>query len=132
NVGDIVACESALRSAGTLLSRVRAPPSAPRPDGGPKSMRLPCCGLAVYKTQSNPLQLDFVRSNRSWACYTERQWQKATDTSPASHSISLYPLELRARVAVTVSLISSDRSPFSLGHRHDPGTLQIARVSGEG
>ncbi|GFO08812.1 hypothetical protein PoB_003531700 [Plakobranchus ocellatus] len=30
-----VACESALRSAGTLLSRVRAPPSAPRPDGGP-------------------------------------------------------------------------------------------------
>ncbi|GFN91784.1 hypothetical protein PoB_001829000 [Plakobranchus ocellatus] len=34
-VGGTVACESALRSAGTLLSRVRAPPSAPRPDGGP-------------------------------------------------------------------------------------------------
>ncbi|GFO22575.1 hypothetical protein PoB_004908000 [Plakobranchus ocellatus] len=34
-VRDTVACESALRSAGTLLSRVRAPPSAPRPDGGP-------------------------------------------------------------------------------------------------
>ncbi|GFN99542.1 hypothetical protein PoB_002604800 [Plakobranchus ocellatus] len=28
-VSDTVACESALRSAGTLLSRVRAPPSAP-------------------------------------------------------------------------------------------------------
>ncbi|GFN95579.1 hypothetical protein PoB_002208500 [Plakobranchus ocellatus] len=44
-----MACESALRSAGTLLSRVRAPPSALRPDGGPKSLRSPCCGLAIYK-----------------------------------------------------------------------------------
>ncbi|GFN76473.1 hypothetical protein PoB_000297900 [Plakobranchus ocellatus] len=35
SVGGTVACESTLRSAGTLLSRVRAPPSAPRPDGGP-------------------------------------------------------------------------------------------------
>ncbi|GFN83944.1 hypothetical protein PoB_001045000 [Plakobranchus ocellatus] len=34
-VGGTLACESALRSAGTPLSRVRAPPSAPRPDGGP-------------------------------------------------------------------------------------------------
>ncbi|GFO01598.1 hypothetical protein PoB_002810300, partial [Plakobranchus ocellatus] len=34
-VGGTVACESALRSAGTLLSRVRAPPSAPRPDREP-------------------------------------------------------------------------------------------------
>ncbi|GFO12247.1 hypothetical protein PoB_003875200 [Plakobranchus ocellatus] len=33
--------ESALRSAGTLLS----------PDGGPKSLRLPCCGLAIHKTK---------------------------------------------------------------------------------
>ncbi|GFO29831.1 hypothetical protein PoB_005633600 [Plakobranchus ocellatus] len=31
------------------LSRVRAPPSAPRPDGGPKSLRSPCCGLAIHK-----------------------------------------------------------------------------------
>ncbi|GFO35959.1 hypothetical protein PoB_006246400, partial [Plakobranchus ocellatus] len=34
-IGGTVACESALRSAGTLLSRVRAPSSAHRPDGGP-------------------------------------------------------------------------------------------------
>ncbi|GFO44053.1 hypothetical protein PoB_007055800 [Plakobranchus ocellatus] len=34
-VGGTVTCESALRSAGTLLSRVRAPPSASPPDGGP-------------------------------------------------------------------------------------------------
>ncbi|GFN79578.1 hypothetical protein PoB_000608400 [Plakobranchus ocellatus] len=46
-VGGTVACESALRSAGTLLSRVRAPPSAPRPVGGPKSLKSPCCGLAI-------------------------------------------------------------------------------------
>ncbi|GFN89561.1 hypothetical protein PoB_001606700 [Plakobranchus ocellatus] len=48
-VGSTVACESALRSAGILLSRVRAPPSAPRPDEGPKSLRSPWRGLAIYK-----------------------------------------------------------------------------------
>ncbi|GFN96461.1 hypothetical protein PoB_002296700 [Plakobranchus ocellatus] len=41
--------ESALRSAGTLLSRVRAPLPAPWPDGGPKSLRSTCCGLAISK-----------------------------------------------------------------------------------
>ncbi|GFO47741.1 hypothetical protein PoB_007424600 [Plakobranchus ocellatus] len=50
-VGGTVASESALRSAGTLLSRVRAPPPAPWPDGGPESLRSPCCGLAIYKTR---------------------------------------------------------------------------------
>ncbi|GFN91076.1 hypothetical protein PoB_001758200 [Plakobranchus ocellatus] len=34
-IGGTVASESALRSAGTLLSRVQHPPSAPWPDGGP-------------------------------------------------------------------------------------------------
>ncbi|GFO09671.1 hypothetical protein PoB_003617600 [Plakobranchus ocellatus] len=34
-VSDTVASDSALGSAETLLSRVRVPPSAPRPDGGP-------------------------------------------------------------------------------------------------
>ncbi|GFO20009.1 hypothetical protein PoB_004651400 [Plakobranchus ocellatus] len=48
-VGSTVACESALRSAGTLLSPVRAPLPAPWPDGGPESLRSPCCGLAIYK-----------------------------------------------------------------------------------
>ncbi|GFO03191.1 hypothetical protein PoB_002969600 [Plakobranchus ocellatus] len=48
----IGASESALRSAGTLLSRVRTPPPAPWPDGGPKSLRSPCCGLAIYKNQT--------------------------------------------------------------------------------
>ncbi|GFN95786.1 thioredoxin-like protein 1 [Plakobranchus ocellatus] len=46
-VGSTVACESALRSAGTFLSRVRAPLPAPWPDGGPESLRSPCCGLAI-------------------------------------------------------------------------------------
>ncbi|GFN85795.1 hypothetical protein PoB_001230100 [Plakobranchus ocellatus] len=46
-VGGTVANESTLRSAGTLLSRVRAPPPAPWPDGGPESLRSPCCGLAI-------------------------------------------------------------------------------------
>ncbi|GFO46570.1 hypothetical protein PoB_007307500 [Plakobranchus ocellatus] len=55
-VGGTVASESALRSAGTLLSRVRAPPTAPWPDGGPESLRSPCCGLAIYK---NPTLLLF-------------------------------------------------------------------------
>ncbi|GFO35840.1 hypothetical protein PoB_006234500 [Plakobranchus ocellatus] len=51
-VGSTVACKSALRSVGTPLSRVRAPPSAPRPNGGPLSLRSPCCGLAVYKNSN--------------------------------------------------------------------------------
>ncbi|GFO38818.1 hypothetical protein PoB_006532300 [Plakobranchus ocellatus] len=56
-VGSTVACESALRSAGTLLSRVRAPLPAPWPDGGPESLRSPCCGLAIYKkTQTLSIQ----------------------------------------------------------------------------
>ncbi|GFO46547.1 hypothetical protein PoB_007305200 [Plakobranchus ocellatus] len=42
-VGGTVASESAE----TLLSRVRAPPPASWPDGGPESHRSPCCGLAI-------------------------------------------------------------------------------------
>ncbi|GFO33672.1 hypothetical protein PoB_006017700 [Plakobranchus ocellatus] len=44
-----VASESALRSAGNLLSRVLAPPPAPWPDLGPESLRSPC-GLAILYT----------------------------------------------------------------------------------
>ncbi|GFO03485.1 hypothetical protein PoB_002999000 [Plakobranchus ocellatus] len=53
-----VACESALRSAGTLLSRAGAPPSVPRPDRGPKSPR----SLVVdwLYTITNPLLLLFL------------------------------------------------------------------------
>ncbi|GFN75961.1 hypothetical protein PoB_000246700 [Plakobranchus ocellatus] len=36
-VGGTVASESAVRSAGTLLSQVRAPPLVPWPDGGPET-----------------------------------------------------------------------------------------------
>ncbi|GFO15694.1 hypothetical protein PoB_004219900 [Plakobranchus ocellatus] len=53
DVGGTVASEFALRSAGTLLSRVRAPPPAPWPDGGPESLRSPCCRLAMYKNKTN-------------------------------------------------------------------------------
>ncbi|GFN86252.1 hypothetical protein PoB_001275800 [Plakobranchus ocellatus] len=52
-VGGIVDSESALRSAGTLLSRVRAPLSAPWPDGGSESLRSPCCGLAIFKKKAS-------------------------------------------------------------------------------
>ncbi|GFO18614.1 hypothetical protein PoB_004511900 [Plakobranchus ocellatus] len=48
DVGGTVASESALRSTGTLLSRVRAQPPAPWPDGGPESLKSPC-GQAIYK-----------------------------------------------------------------------------------
>ncbi|GFO32757.1 hypothetical protein PoB_005926200 [Plakobranchus ocellatus] len=43
--------ESALRSAGTLLLWVRAPPPAPWADGGPESLRSLCCGLAITKAK---------------------------------------------------------------------------------
>ncbi|GFO33422.1 hypothetical protein PoB_005992700 [Plakobranchus ocellatus] len=45
-----VASESALRSTGTLLSRVAAPQPAPCPDEGPESLRSPCSGLAIYES----------------------------------------------------------------------------------
>ncbi|GFO30507.1 hypothetical protein PoB_005701200 [Plakobranchus ocellatus] len=51
-VSSTVISESALRSAGTLLPRVRAPPSAPRPDGGPQSPRSLCCGQTIYTNQT--------------------------------------------------------------------------------
>ncbi|GFN95072.1 hypothetical protein PoB_002157800 [Plakobranchus ocellatus] len=48
-VGGTVDSESSLRSAGTLLSRVRALPPAPWPDGRRESLRSPCFRLAIYK-----------------------------------------------------------------------------------
>ncbi|GFO16951.1 hypothetical protein PoB_004345600 [Plakobranchus ocellatus] len=65
-VSGTVAFESALRSADTLLSRVRAPPSTLRTDGGPKSLRSPCCGLALHK---KPL----VRNQRHMCYYSPQQ-----------------------------------------------------------
>ncbi|GFO17225.1 hypothetical protein PoB_004373000 [Plakobranchus ocellatus] len=56
-VGGTVASESALRSAGTFLPRIRAPPPAPWPDGGSESLRSPCCGLAIYKNQNMAILL---------------------------------------------------------------------------
>ncbi|GFO17129.1 hypothetical protein PoB_004363400 [Plakobranchus ocellatus] len=41
--GGTVVSESALRSAGTLLSRIQAALWAPWPARGPKSPRPPCC-----------------------------------------------------------------------------------------
>ncbi|GFO18636.1 hypothetical protein PoB_004514100 [Plakobranchus ocellatus] len=42
-VGGTVASDYALRSAVTLLSRARTPSATPWPDGGPLSLRSPCC-----------------------------------------------------------------------------------------
>ncbi|GFO21102.1 hypothetical protein PoB_004760700 [Plakobranchus ocellatus] len=64
DVDGTVARESALRSAGTLLSRVRAPPSAPSPGGGPESLRSPRCGLVTYKTQPNSLSVQLMQARR--------------------------------------------------------------------
>ncbi|GFO12104.1 hypothetical protein PoB_003860900 [Plakobranchus ocellatus] len=54
-VSGIVDIESALRSAKTLLSRIRALPPVPWPDGGPESLRSPCCELAIFKIPSHRL-----------------------------------------------------------------------------
>ncbi|GFO23755.1 hemocyte protein-glutamine gamma-glutamyltransferase-like [Plakobranchus ocellatus] len=62
-VGRTVASESALRSAGTLLSRVRAPLPALWPDGGPKRLRSPCCGLALYKKPNSSTYSFFLSTS---------------------------------------------------------------------
>ncbi|GFO26673.1 hypothetical protein PoB_005317800 [Plakobranchus ocellatus] len=69
-VGGTVASEPALRSAGTLLSRVRAPPPAPWPDGGPESLRSPCCGQATYKNQ---IPHSAIRFHFSIICTEKKQ-----------------------------------------------------------
>ncbi|GFO02141.1 hypothetical protein PoB_002864600 [Plakobranchus ocellatus] len=51
DVSGTVDSKSALKSAVTLMSRVRAPPQAPSPDGGSESVKLSCCGLAIYNNQ---------------------------------------------------------------------------------
>ncbi|GFN86776.1 hypothetical protein PoB_001328200 [Plakobranchus ocellatus] len=48
-IGSTVASECTLRCAGTFLSKARAPPPVPWPDGEPKSLTSPCCGLAICK-----------------------------------------------------------------------------------
>ncbi|GFO40591.1 hypothetical protein PoB_006709600 [Plakobranchus ocellatus] len=58
--------DSVLRSAGTLLLRVRALPPAPWPDGGPESLRSPCYGLAIY--------------NKTKAIYIEEAATQSIDT----------------------------------------------------
>ncbi|GFN99380.1 hypothetical protein PoB_002588600 [Plakobranchus ocellatus] len=63
-VSGTVVCESALRSAETLLSQVRAPPSAPRPDGGPYSLRSPCCGLPIYNSPPGYAPLEVAISGK--------------------------------------------------------------------
>ncbi|GFO30843.1 hypothetical protein PoB_005734800 [Plakobranchus ocellatus] len=50
-IGGVGGTVASLRSAGTLLSRVRASPPSPWPDRGPESLRSPCCGLAIYTNQ---------------------------------------------------------------------------------
>ncbi|GFN75976.1 hypothetical protein PoB_000248200 [Plakobranchus ocellatus] len=50
-IGGTVASESALRSAGTLLTRIRTPLPAPWPDVERKSLRSHCYGLAICNTQ---------------------------------------------------------------------------------
>ncbi|GFO13268.1 hypothetical protein PoB_003977300 [Plakobranchus ocellatus] len=58
-VDGTVDSESALRSVGALLSRIRAPPPASWPGGGPESLRSPY-GLALFKYQ--PLMMSAPRS----------------------------------------------------------------------
>ncbi|GFO15325.1 hypothetical protein PoB_004183000 [Plakobranchus ocellatus] len=55
-VGGTVDSESALRSAGILLSRARN-------HGGPENLRSPCCGLAIHKHNTHK-QPNFVSNNR--------------------------------------------------------------------
>ncbi|GFN98265.1 hypothetical protein PoB_002477100 [Plakobranchus ocellatus] len=76
-VGDTVTSESALRSAGTLLHRVRAPPRVLLPDGRSKSLRSPFLWtgyiqkptipinsptFAQYKKANPENRTDFVKS----------------------------------------------------------------------
>ncbi|GFO00487.1 hypothetical protein PoB_002699200 [Plakobranchus ocellatus] len=56
--------EFVLRSAETLLSRIRALPLVPWPDGGPESLRSRCLGQDVHKSDENP-SLSFCQGTKN-------------------------------------------------------------------
>ncbi|GFO18105.1 hypothetical protein PoB_004461000 [Plakobranchus ocellatus] len=82
-IGGTVVGESTLRSAGILLSRIRASLPAPWPKGWPKSLRSPCCGLAVYQNQLNQL------------CYIAKPIKKALVVLEAYRPIDNFGFEAR-------------------------------------
>ncbi|GFO31475.1 hypothetical protein PoB_005798000 [Plakobranchus ocellatus] len=61
-VSGTVASESALRSARTLLSWIRAPPPAPWPDGGPESLISSSCGLIQFYQTKIKIALLWTKS----------------------------------------------------------------------
>ncbi|GFN96799.1 hypothetical protein PoB_002330500 [Plakobranchus ocellatus] len=83
-----VASESALRSGGTLLSRVQAPPPVPRPGGGPESLRSPCCGLAIYKNQPTKIKM-WITQTHIFSFYRIVSGQMFTSSVHARSSCSI-------------------------------------------
>ncbi|GFO26301.1 hypothetical protein PoB_005280600 [Plakobranchus ocellatus] len=83
--------KSALRSAGALLSRVRAPPPVSWPDGGPESLRSPRCGLAIHKKLK---KLTLIHPCRMLPKMYSKQWRKIIDkeTLRNKHAGLLYIL----------------------------------------
>ncbi|GFO46440.1 reverse transcriptase [Plakobranchus ocellatus] len=67
--------ESALRSAGTLLSQVRALPLVPWPGGRPESLRSPHCGLVIYKNQPIPISFSRVLLQDSVSRMFTESWR---------------------------------------------------------
>ncbi|GFO16771.1 hypothetical protein PoB_004327600 [Plakobranchus ocellatus] len=91
-VGGTVASESALRSAGTFLSRVRAPPPAPWPDGGPESLRSPCWVGSVVE-------------RKIWAEWNPRRdrIKKPTKFVLRAKVIALAPFARQTRLVLDIS-----------------------------
>ncbi|GFO00837.1 hypothetical protein PoB_002734200 [Plakobranchus ocellatus] len=80
---------SALRSAGTLVSQVRVSPLLPWLDGGPKSLRSPCCGLATHiDPHLNPLKGEttfFVLLGDAGVKQTNLKWRDHEKFQTHSH-----------------------------------------------
>ncbi|GFO33558.1 hypothetical protein PoB_006006300 [Plakobranchus ocellatus] len=76
--------ESALNSAGTPLSRVRARLPAPWPDGGPERLISPCCGLAIYSSPLEVLLAKFLL--RPMTSY--RPWYIKSFNSPVQEEMA--------------------------------------------
>ncbi|GFO05928.1 neurexophilin and pc-esterase domain family, member 5 [Plakobranchus ocellatus] len=102
-VGSIVDSESTLRSEGILLSQARAPSLAPWPDGGPESLRLPCCRLEsrarkdmVWHTPLTCRRPD-INFNMSWKLHgypehpNSNHWAQLSDFTSACERIDTVP-----------------------------------------
>ncbi|GFO21570.1 hypothetical protein PoB_004807500 [Plakobranchus ocellatus] len=103
--------KSALRSARTLLSRVQALPLVSWPDGGPESLRSPCCGLALYNAKPHCLWLCTSRlDNKAADAQTNltRNWKRKVAAMGTGPKTMVLQISFRMQEKKVFEVVTSD------------------------